>query len=55
MSWVKVTLGVTLDNVTPANNFLQKSYSENPTVELHVLYVLNIIINFHVNWMLFTI
>ena len=30
-------------------------YFENPTIELHVLYVFNIHANFHINWMLFTI
>ena len=32
-------------------NLLWNSYFENLTIELHVLYVFNI----HVNWMLFTI
>ena len=52
--WVHVTLGVTLSNVTPPNNLLLNYYFENPTVELHVLYVLNMHTNFHINWMLFT-
>ena len=30
-------------------------YIENFSVELHILYVLNMHANFHVNWMLFTI
>ena len=47
--------GVTLSNVTLPNNLLLNSYFENPTVGLHVLYVLNIRANFHVNWILFTI
>ena len=47
--WVKVTPGVTLSNVTPPNNLLWNSYFENPTVELHVLYVLNNHASFHVN------
>ena len=38
-----------------SNNLLLNSYFENPTVELHVLYVFNILINFHVNQILFTI
>ena len=50
MSWVQVTPGVILSNITPPNNLLQNSYFENFTVELHVLYVLNIHANFHVNW-----
>ena len=49
MSWVQVTLGVTLSNVTPPNNLLLNSYFENPTVELYILYVLNMRTNFHVN------
>ena len=53
--WVQVTLGITLSNVTLPNNLLQNSYFENLTVELHVLYVLNIHANFYVNWILFTI
>ena len=28
---------------------------ENLTIKLHVLYVLNIHTNFHINWLLFTI
>ena len=52
---LRVTLGVTLSNVTPLNNLLQNSYFENPTVELHVLYVLTTHANFHVKWMLFII
>ena len=38
-------------NVTPTNNLLLNSYFENPTVELQVLYVLNMYANFHVNQM----
>ena len=30
-------------------------YIENPSVELHVLYVLNIHTNFHINQLFFTI
>ena len=55
MSLVQITLSVTLSNVTPPNNLLYNSYFENSTIELHVLYVFNIITNFHINWMLFTI
>ena len=36
-------------NVTPTNNLLLNSYFENPTVGLHVLYVLNMHANFHAN------
>ena len=42
-----VTLGITLNNVTPPNNLLFNSYFENLTVKLNVLYVLNM----HANWM----
>ena len=55
MSWVQVTLDVILSNITPPNNLLLNKYFENPTVELHVIYVLNIHDNFHINRMLFTI
>ena len=55
MGWVQVTPSITLSNVTPFNNLLLNSYFENTTVELHVLYILNMHANFHVNWMLFTI
>ena len=48
-------LSVTLRNITSPNNLLLNSYVENPTVELHVLYVFNMHTNFHVNQMLFTI
>ena len=51
MDWVQVTLGVTLSDVTSPNNLLFNSYFENPTVELHVLYVFNIHANFHANRM----
>ena len=49
MSWVQVTPGVTLSNITSLNNLLLNSYFENPTVELHVLYFLNTHANFHAN------
>ena len=49
MGWVQGTSSVTLSNVTPPNNLLLNSYFENPTVELHVLYVLNMHTNFHAN------
>ena len=49
MGWVQVTLGVTLNNVTPPNNLLLNSYFENTNVELYVLYVLNMHANFHAN------
>ena len=55
MGWVQVTPGVTLSNVTSTNNLLYNLYFENLTIELHILYVLNIHVNFYVNWMLFTI
>ena len=55
MGWVQVILGVTLSNVILSNNLLLNSYFDNLTVGLHVLYVLNSHVNFHVNWMLFTI
>ena len=51
MSYVQVTPDVTLNNVTPLNNLLLNSYFENPTVELHVLYVRNIHTKFHINQM----
>ena len=50
-SWIQVTPGVTLRNVTPPNNLLLNSYFENSTVKLHVLYVLNMYANFHANQM----
>ena len=55
ISYWEVTPGVTLLRVTPPNNLLMNLYFENSTVELHILYVLNILVNFHVNWMLFII
>ena len=51
MSWVQITLNVTLNNITPLNNLLLNSCFENPTIELHVLYVLNMHAKFHVNQM----
>ena len=42
---------MTLSNITPLNNLLLNSYFENPTIELHVLYVLNMHVKFHVNQM----
>ena len=47
--------GVTLSNVTSPNNLLMNLYFENFTIGLHVLYVLNMHINFHINQMLFII
>ena len=55
MSWVQFTPIVTLNNVTPTNNLLMNLYFENSTIGLHVLYVLNMHVNFHTNWMLFTV
>ena len=55
MGWVQVTLSVTLSNITQTNNLLFNLYFENPTVELHVLYVLKIHAKFHANLMQFTI
>ena len=46
-----ITLGVALINITPHNNLLLNSYFENPTVELYVVYVLNMHANFHANQM----
>ena len=51
MGWVQITFGITLSNVTPPNNLLLNSYFENSTVELYVLYVLNMHANFYVNRM----
>ena len=45
--WVQVTPDVTLINIIPPNNLLLNSYFENLTIELHVLYVLNMHANFH--------
>ena len=49
MSWVEVIFDVTLNNITSPNYLLLNSYFENPTVELHVLYILNMFANFHAN------
>ena len=53
IKWLDLEKGAVnnlLLNVTPTNNLLLNSYFENPTVELHVLYVLNMHANFHANW-----
>ena len=55
MGWVQVTLGVTLNKVTSPNNLFLNLYFENIIVGLHVLYVLNMHVNFYANRMLFTI
>ena len=47
--WVQVIPGIVLSNITPLNNLLLNSYFENPTVELHILYVLKMYAKFHVN------
>ena len=36
-----ITLCVTLSNFAPSNNFLLDKYFENPTIRLHVFYILN--------------
>ena len=51
MSWIQVTPGVILSNVTPLNNLLLNSYFENLTIALHVLYGLNMLVNFYANQM----
>ena len=53
MGWVQVTSCVTLNNVTSPNNLLLNQCFENPTFELHILYVIYMHANFHINWMLF--
>ena len=55
MGWIQVIPDVTLSNVILPNNLLMNLYFENSTVELHVLYVLNMHAKFHTNRMLFTI
>ena len=45
----------TLINVTLTNDLLLKLYFKNFTVELHVLYILNMHTNIHVNQLLYTI
>ena len=49
MSWVQVTSGVILSNITLSNNLLLNLYFENPAVELYFLYFLNMHTNFHAN------
>ena len=48
-SGVQVLLGVTLHNVATPNSLLLNSYFKNPTIGLHVLYVLKMCVNFHAN------
>ena len=48
-SWVQITFGITLCNITPPNNLLLDSYFKDPTVELHILYMLNMHTNFNIN------
>ena len=55
LDWVQVTPGITLNNVTPPNNLLLNSYFKIFTIELYVLYVLNMHTNINVNQLLFTI
>ena len=55
MGWVQVTSNITSSNVTILNNLLMNLYFENSTIELHVLYILNMHTKFHINWILFTI
>ena len=55
MGWVQVTIGVILSSVTPLNILLLNSYFGNLTDALHVLYVFNMHVNFHINRMSFTI
>ena len=53
MGWVQVTSNITSSNVTILNNLLMNLYFENSTIELHVLYILNMHAKFHINWMLY--
>ena len=55
MSWVQVISNVTLSNVILPNNLLLNSYFGNLTLGLHVLYVLNMHVNFYTNQLLFII
>ena len=49
MGWVQVTSNIPLSNVTIPNNLLMNLYFENFTIELHVLYILNMHTKFHIN------
>ena len=51
MSWIQVTHVVTLKNITSPNNLLLNSYFEILTVGLHVMYGLNMHVNFNANRM----
>ena len=53
--WVQVTPSITLNNVTQPNNLLLNSYFKIFTIELYVLYVLNMHTNINVNQLLFII
>ena len=53
--WMLIKVNYKLMGVMPPNNFFLNSYSENLTIELHDLYVLNVHTNFHSNQVLFTI
>ena len=53
--YMYITSCITLSNITSPNILLLDSYFENLTIELYVLYVLNIYINFYLNWVLFII
>ena len=55
LDWVQVTPSITLNNVTQPNNLLLNSYFKIFTIELYVLYVLNMHTNINVNQLLFTI
>jgi len=55
IGWIQILLGVTLSNIIPPNNLLLISFFENLTIELHILYVLNMHVIFHVNQILFLI
>ena len=50
-----LTPSITLSNIMPLNNLLLNSYFGNLTVELCILYVLNMYFNFHAHHILFTI
>ena len=53
--WVQVTPDIILNNITPPNNLSMNLYFKNSTIGLHLLYVLKIHANFHINQILFTI
>ena len=46
-SWVQVTLGITLSDISPLNNLLLDTNFDKSTIGLHYIHILSMLAKFH--------